>query len=101
MTRFWKVFFLLQILVAFCAAQEAAVSSNGTPRIAAFTAPKVQHAYGLAEAKPKEKAALTINSLGISFIGKTSSYTMPWHEITAVSTGSEKVELWGTTGRIV
>jgi hypothetical protein len=111
MSRFWKVLVLLQLHVAFCtaqgvrtefaSAQEGAALSSGAPQIAAWTALKVQHAYGLPEAKPKEKGTLTVNSQGLTFTGKSSRYTMPWREITAVSTGSEKVEMWGTTGRIV
>ena len=111
MTRFGKVLVLLQLHVAFCLAQgarteftstkENAAPSNGNPQITAWTAPKTQHAYGLPEATAKEKGALTVNSQSLIFTGRSSRYTIPWRDITAVSTGSERVELWGTTGRIV
>lgn len=111
MTRFWQVLLLTQLQVAFCLAQglgtefpspqqNGAVSSR-VPQIATWTVPRIQHVYGLPEAKPKEKGALTVNSQGLTFLFKSSRYEIPWDEITVVSTGSERVELWGTTGRIV
>jgi hypothetical protein len=111
MTRFWKALLLLQLHVGLCfaqglrtefpATQQNAAPAHGAPQIAAWVVAKIQHAYGLPEAKPKEKGVLTVDSQGLTFTGKSSRYTMPWREITAVSTGSERVELWGTTGRIV
>jgi hypothetical protein len=111
MTRFMKVLILLQLPVAFCCAQSAhnplstsqtfANSSGGTTQTAAWTSPKIQHAYGLPEAKPKEKGTLTVDAEGLTLTGKSSRYTIPGPGIIAVSTGSERVEMWGTTGRIV
>jgi len=89
MTHFIKALMLLPLHVAFCSAQSA------------YNAPKVQHAYGLPEAKLKEKGTLTVDSEGLTFTGKSSRYIIPGPAIVAVSTGSERVELWGTTGRIV
>ena len=69
--------------------------------IASWSAAKVEHAYGLPEAKPKAKGTLTVNSLGLTFISKSGQYTIPWASTIALSNGSERVELWGTTGTIV
>src|SRR3984957_2817521 len=93
MTRFLKLLFLLQLHVAFCLAQGQ--------QMTAWTAPGIQHAYGLPQARAKEKGALTVNSQGLTFTGRSSRYTVPWRDTVAVSTGNERVELWGTTGRIV
>ena len=93
MTRFLKLLFLLQLHVAFCLAQGQ--------QMTAWTAPGIQHAYGLPQARAKEKGALTVNSQGLTFTGRSSRYTIPWRDTVAVSTGNERVELWGTTGRIV
>jgi hypothetical protein len=111
MTRFWKALILLQVQLAFCYAQNAhtALSSsqaygtsfNEATQITAWTSPKIQHAYGLPEAKPREKGKLTVNPEGLTFTGKSSLYTIPWRAMTAVSTGTERVEMRGTTGRIV
>jgi hypothetical protein len=69
--------------------------------IASWTARNVQHAYGLPELKPKAKGSMTVDNSGITFTGKSGRYTIPWAEIAAISSGNERVELWGTTGRIV
>lgn len=71
------------------------------PQIASWTAPNVEHAYGLPEAKPKAKGTLTMDSAGFTFSSKWGQYTIPWTSTVAVSDGSERVELWGTTGTIV
>lgn len=69
--------------------------------IPSWTAGRVQHAYGLPGLKPKSKGSMTVNNSGITFDGKAGRYDIPWAEITAISNGTERVELWGTTGRIV
>jgi hypothetical protein len=109
MTRFWKALVLLQFQLAFAqnahttlsSSQAYEASSHGAAQITAWISPKIQHAYGLPEAKPKEKGKLTVNPDGLTFTGKPSLYTIPWRTITAMSTGTERVEMWGTTGRIV
>lgn len=69
--------------------------------IASWTTQKAQHAYGLPELKPKTKGSLTVDNTGITFTSKSGQYAIPWAEVAAVSSGNERVELWGTTGRIV
>lgn len=69
--------------------------------IPSWTAPNVQHAYGLPELKPKSKGSLTVDNSGITFSGKSGRYDVPWAEVSAITSGNERVELWGTTGRIV
>lgn len=76
-------------------------ASSRTIQITSWTAPKVEHAYGLPEAKPKAKGALTANGVGLTFSSKSGQYTIPWASMVALSNGNERVELWGTTGRIV
>ncbi|MEZ2346428.1 hypothetical protein [Terriglobus sp. RCC_193] len=53
------------------------------------------------ELKPKAKGSLTVDNHGIAFSAKSGRYDVPWAEIAAVSSANERVELWGTTGRIV
>lgn len=69
--------------------------------IPSWTAANVQHAYGLPELKPKAKGSLTVDNRGITFSGKSGRYDVPWAEVAAISSGNERVELWGTKGRIV
>jgi hypothetical protein len=83
MTRFWIALFFLQFQVAICYAQNAhtalsssqayGTSSNEVAQITPWTSPKIQHAYGLPEAKPKEKGKLTVHPEGLTFTGKSTS----------------------------
>jgi len=77
------------------------MASNPIIHVDAWTASKVQHAYGLPETKPKAKGAIVIDNAGLTFNGNASRYTIPWADTVAVGNGVERVELWGTTGRIV
>jgi hypothetical protein len=42
-----------------------------------------------------------MDNTGLTFSGKSGRYTIAWSKMTAVSNGSERVELWGTAGRLV
>jgi hypothetical protein len=77
------------------------VSPSAQISIPSWTASNVKHAYGLPELKPKVKGSLTVDDHGIAFIAKSGRYDVPWTAIAAISNGNERVELWGTTGRIV
>jgi len=79
---------------------QPALASTGVS-IAPWTGQNVQHAYGLPELKPKAKGSITVDNNGFTFTGKSGLYAIPWAEITAISSGNERVELWGTKGRIV
>lgn len=77
------------------------IPSTSAIHVDPWTASKVQHAYGLPETKAKAKGTMEISNAGLIFTSKASRYTIPWADTTAVSNGVERVELWGTTGRIV
>ena len=101
----------LLLISGFAVAQQpehyVAPASTGTPAAAStihidpWTAREVQHAYGLPETKPHAKGALIIDNAGLTFNGKASRYIIPWGDTVAISNGSERVEMWGTTGRLV
>ncbi len=108
MNRFTGICLLLCFHAGFCIPGHAGMveaQSNsallGTPHIAEWKAPRVEHAYGLPETKVHDKGALTINSGGLTFTGKSGSYSIPRSALLAVSTGSERVELWGMKGRLL
>ncbi|SDE82491.1 hypothetical protein [Terriglobus roseus] len=60
-----------------------------------------QHAYGFPEVKPNKKGTLTLDEAGLTFTGKTFNTTLPRESITAVNAGNDRVELWGTGGRLL
>jgi hypothetical protein len=108
MNRITGICLLLCFHAGFCilghAGMAEAQSSSaiaGTPHIAEWNAPRVEHAYGLPETKVHDKGTLTINSGVLTFTGKSGSYSIPRSALLAVSTGSERVELWGMKGRIL
>ncbi len=51
--------------------------------------------------KKNEKGTLTVNSNGLTFAAKASSSTVPSRLIVAVSSGNQRVELWGMKGRLL
>jgi hypothetical protein len=77
------------------------IPSTSVIRVDPWTASKVQHAYGLPETKAKAKGTMAISDAGLVFTSSASRYTIPWANIAAVSNGVERVEMWGTTGRLV
>src|SRR5579859_7499129 len=108
MNRFTGIFLFLCFHAGLCIPVHAGMAeaqSNsalvGTAPIAEWNAPRVEHAYGLPETKVHDKGALSINSGGLTFAGKSGSYSISRSSLLAVSTGSERVELWGMKGRIL
>jgi len=61
----------------------------------------VQHAYGLPDTKKNSKGTLTVNHDALTFVTKASTFSLPHREIVAVSTGNQRVELWGMKGRLL
>ncbi len=109
MNRSTGICLFLCFHAAFCIPSHAGIAEaqtdsplDGTRHlIAEWTAQKVEHAYGLPETKANEKGVLTLNSGGITFTGKSGSYSVPRPALLALSTGNERVELWGMKGRIL
>jgi len=102
--RITGVYFFLVLNIALCLpnhALGAAAPGGETPQAGTWTSTNVQHTYGLPDTKPKQKGKLTVNADGLTFTGKSSAYTIPRSSIIAVSSGNERVELWGMKGRIL
>lgn len=66
-----------------------------------WQAVNAEHFYGLPDAKPKSKGTLTLDEQSLTFTSKHSNTSIPREQITAVSAGQDRVELWGTTGRVL
>lgn len=66
-----------------------------------WTAEKVQHAYGLPEMKSNVQGRLELTNAGLSFQAKEGEYDIRWADTIAVSNGVERVERWGTKGRLL
>lgn len=61
----------------------------------------VQHAYGLPGTKRNDKGTLTVTSEGFAFAAKAGNFAIQRLSVIAVSAGNERVELWGTKGRLL
>ena len=71
------------------------------PQIEPWTASRVQHVYGLPETKANDKGTLAVNANGLTFTGKSGAYTIPRSSLIAVSSGLERVEMWGKKGMLL
>lgn len=66
-----------------------------------WSATDVQHVYGFPDVSPHKKGSLMLTSDDLTFTGKSGSAAISRASITAVSSGNERVELFGITGRIM
>ena len=107
MHRFPGSLVFLAANIAIClshlafAGAASALQSNPESSVSAWTSSKAQHVYGLPDTKPNEKGTLALNANGLTFTGTSTNAVIQRHSIVAVGAGNERVELWGTTGRIV
>lgn len=93
--------FLLLICAVLVSAQRVETLAAVPPAAVEWRAMSAQHAYGFPEVKPNRKGTLTLDAAGLTFTGKTFNTTLPRDSITAVSAGNDRVELWGTGGRLL
>ncbi|HYZ84685.1 MAG TPA: hypothetical protein VE621_09795 [Bryobacteraceae bacterium] len=100
MTRYAAVFTLLSVGVALSQEKQVA-GANTAPETQDLVVTNVQYIYGFPKTKPNEKGKLTINSDGLTFTGVSSTYSIPRSSLIAVDAGNERVELWGTKGRLL
>lgn len=68
---------------------------------AIWSSAKVEHAYGVPEVKKNEKGTLTLTADVLIFSSKSSNNSISRSTITAVNSSNERIELWGTGGRIL
>lgn len=76
-------------------------STTNAQEVTAQWSGKVQHVMGLTGIRPKEDGRLTINAAGVSFQSKQHTTALGPAALVSASTGSERVELWGTKGQIL
>lgn len=69
--------------------------------VAPWAAENVQHAYGLPEMKSNVQGRLELTNTGLNFHANEREYIIPWADTIAVSHGVERVERWGTKGRLL
>lgn len=82
-------------------AQPAPETDGGQSQAVVWTAHEVQHLYGFPDTKPEEKGSLTLSASSIGFAGKSGNAVIPRLSVRAVSTGNQRVELWGMKGRLL
>jgi hypothetical protein len=62
---------------------------------------KAEHVYGFPELKPHKSGTLTFSSESVTFSGKAGTASIDRKDVTAVSSGNQKVEIWGMKGRVL
>ena len=98
------LFLSLHLFVCMPHSALAAVTeqvNRGDAQTATLQFTDVQHAYGLPTAKKNAKGTLVMNLDALTFTTKSNNYTIPRRSILAVSSGNERVELWGMKGRLL
>jgi hypothetical protein len=60
-----------------------------------------EHVYGFPDIKAGKNGTLTLSADALTFTSKSAQSTIPRSSILAVSNGSDRVEIWGTTGQLM
>jgi hypothetical protein len=76
------------------------VSDNELPA-STWSTTSAEHVYGLPDVKAGKKGTLTLDPDSLTFTSKSSKAVILRDQILAVSDGSDRVELWGTTGQVM
>jgi hypothetical protein len=66
-----------------------------------WSSTKAEHVDGFPDIKPNKKGTLTLSADSLTFSGKSGRTSIERSSITAVSAGNQRVELWGTGGRLM
>jgi hypothetical protein len=100
---FIRFSFLLAFFIQLAAPLplSAAALSAGAETGSLWSSANVKHAYGFPDAKANAKGALTLSRTELRFADGTANASIRRDTITAVSAGDDRVELWGTGGRIM
>lgn len=109
MSKSLPTLFILSPAVLFCAlvardgfSQEVHRQTAVAPSARVlWQSDHAEHFYGLPDAKPKSGGTLTLDQDSLTFTSKHSNTSIPRMQITAVSAGQERVELWGKGGQVL
>lgn len=71
------------------------------PGVASWSSDSAQHVYGLPEVSAKVKGTLRLTSTELVFSSKSAHFAVPLQSVIALSAGDQRVELWGTKGRVL
>ena len=66
-----------------------------------WTSSRAQHVYGLPDTNSGDRGVLRLDAKGLSFAGKSADFFVERHSIIALSARNERVELWGSKGRLL
>ncbi len=95
--------FLLQTLCSLPNLHAASTQTTGQlpPSAALWTSAHAEHVYGFPDMKPHKKGTLTLTPDALTFSGKSGNTSIPRTAVTAVSSGNQRVEMWGIGGRLL
>jgi hypothetical protein len=107
MKRIFVASFALILSASACmphrvsAASRPAASQEDHSLPGAWQSTKAEHVYGFPDAKPNSNGTLTLSADALTFSRKSGNTSIPRTSLTTVSAGNQRVELWGTGGRIL
>jgi hypothetical protein len=97
-----RVFLFVPMLPFAASAQQtqSAVPVQSSPR-AIWMSEHAEHVYGLPDSKANKKGVLELRDDGLHFTTKSTRSFIPLDEMSAVSAGNERIELWGVGGQLL
>ncbi len=106
MKPFSGVALVLALHVGICVPNHASAATLQADRpaplsVAVWQSTKAEHVYGFPELKPHKKGTLTFSSDSVTFWSKAGTTSIDRNAVTAVSSGNQKVEIWGMKGRLL
>jgi hypothetical protein len=101
-----KAFFSAPLILTLCAVigvpRLSAAQDHAVPAAASlWQSTSATHVYGFPDMKPNKAGTLVLSADALTFTGKAGSTSIPRSSVTAVSAGNQRMELWGTKGRIL
>jgi stress response protein YsnF len=93
--------FLVKMLVFAASAQNPEPALPAVPHVTQWSTAGVEHVYGLMEAKAHARGSLILTTDALSFEGKNAHVLIPRSRLRSISTGHDRVELFGITGQIL
>lgn len=93
--------FCVPTLLSAASSQPVTQDHPNLATSAVWQSTKAEHVYGFPEIKHNKKGTLTLTAVALTFTAKSGNASVQRSSITAVSVGSQRVKIWGSTGRLL
>jgi hypothetical protein len=93
--------FCVPTLLSAATSQPVTQDHPNLATAAVWQSTKAEHVYGFPEIKHNKKGTLTLSADALTFTAKSGNASVLRSSVTAVSAGNQRVEIWGSTGRLL